>query len=185
VIYRHAGTNTVRRIALVHYDSYSYHMSSPTPRLIVVRHGRYISSRSHTPLLLSLSQARPNGPLTGPCVAHICSLAGSDIPLSPTHATIAVPRRHVRRYVKSTSVSYILISLSYLRISDQTGRTDIPLTEHGQEQIKSKAPSLVGEGSMSSWIVRRPSSFSHRSSLRNHRPSQPVHRFCFTPSSCP
>jgi hypothetical protein len=43
----------------------------------------------------------------------------------------------------------ILISLSYLRISDQTGRTDIPLTDRGQEQIKSKATSLVGEGSTS------------------------------------
>jgi len=46
----------------------------------------------------------------------------------------------------------VLISLSYLRISDQTGRTDIPLTERGREQIKSKASFLVGEGSASRWI---------------------------------
>lgn len=30
----------------------------------------------------------------------------------------------------------------------QTGTSDIPLTARGQEQIKSKAQSLVGEGSM-------------------------------------
>jgi broad specificity phosphatase PhoE len=39
------------------------------------------------------------------------------------------------------------VSHTYIRLSDQTGRTDIPLTECGEEQIKSKAQFLVGDGS--------------------------------------
>jgi broad specificity phosphatase PhoE len=39
------------------------------------------------------------------------------------------------------------VSHTYIRLSDQTGRTDIPLTERGEEQIKSKASFLVGDGS--------------------------------------
>jgi hypothetical protein len=62
---------------------------------------------------------------------------------------VQVGRHHVRPYVKPASVSYH----TNLRISDQTGRTDIPFTERGQEQIKSKASFLVGEGSTSKWLV--------------------------------
>jgi probable phosphoglycerate mutase len=46
-------------------------------------------------------------------------------------------------------VMFVLSSiLSYgAYTSDQTGRTDIPLTQRGEEQIKSKAAFLVGDGS--------------------------------------
>jgi hypothetical protein len=55
-------------------------------------------------------------------------------------------RRHVRSFVHSAYVSYG----THIRdLSDQTGRTDIPLTQRGEEQIKSKAPYLVGDGSRS------------------------------------
>lgn len=40
-----------------------------------------------------------------------------------------------------------LESHTHMPLSDQTGRSDIPLTQRGEEQIKSKAPFLVGEGS--------------------------------------
>lgn len=48
-----------------------------------------------------------------------------------------------------------IITLTY-PLFDQTGRTDISLTEHGVEQIKSKAPFLVGDGSMWSGDIRYP-----------------------------
>lgn len=49
--------------------------------------------------------------------------------------------------------STLIRSLCLCPTSDQTGRTDIPLTQRGVEQIKSKAPFLVGDGSWSKWIA--------------------------------
>ena len=48
---------------------------------------------------------------------------------------------------------YRIITLTH-RLFGQTGRSDISLTEHGVEQIKSKAPFLVGDGSMWSGDIR-------------------------------
>ncbi|KAH9162763.1 histidine phosphatase superfamily [Lactarius sanguifluus] len=51
-------------------------------------------------------------------------------------------------------------------LNGQTGRSDIPLTERGVEQIKSKAPFLVGDGT-------RPRYFHH---LTDHLPQSPNHQ---------
>jgi hypothetical protein len=51
-----------------------------------------------------------------------------------------------------------VLSSSIIRrlcFSDQTGRSDIPLTPRGEEQVKAKAPFLVGDGSWSTWIAPR------------------------------
>lgn len=48
-----------------------------------------------------------------------------------------------------------LLRLPPLYLFDQTGRSDIPLTQRGEEQIKSKAQYLVGDGSGSKWIAPR------------------------------
>jgi hypothetical protein len=99
------------------------------------------------------------------CFVIRCShlLSGSDTPRPPSMQRLRIAG--VMFVVTSNLRLFhtVLISLSYLRISDQTGRTDIPLTERGQEQIKSVAPSFVGEGSTSNWIVRCPSTFSNPS----------------------
>ena len=42
---------------------------------------------------------------------------------------------------------------SHITVFGQTGRSDIPLTERGVEQIKSKAAFLVGDGSMWSYVL--------------------------------
>ena len=135
-------------------------MTTPTPRLIIIRHGKciycIIPSLSHT---LTISQARLNGLLTGPSFPTWCPR----VLVALTSSTI---RRAVVMFVLTSSLRLpVLISLSYLRISDQTGRTDIPLTEHGREQIKSKASFLVGEGSAFKWICQTLSHIFSQNSL--------------------
>jgi hypothetical protein len=53
------------------------------------------------------------------------------------------------------SSTLCLSRLCLCPIFDQTGRTDIPLTQLGESQIKSKAIYLVGDGSGSNLIAPR------------------------------
>lgn len=52
----------------------------------------------------------------------------------------------------------------------QTGRTDIPLTARGEQQIKEKAEILVGEGS--AYDTDRKAIFMTDKILRDHRSRQ-------------
>jgi hypothetical protein len=64
---------------------------------------------------------------------------------------------HISSIMSPPGVMFVLSSSIIRRLcfSDQTGRSDIPLTPRGEEQVKAKAPFLVGDGSWSTWIAPR------------------------------
>jgi hypothetical protein len=114
-------------------------MSSPSPRLIIVRHGKYTSSRSHTALSLLSFTGETEWSLNGsvsPYDPHICSLTLMlPNPLPIRRFWCAGVMFVVTSSLRLSHIVLISVVSPHLR-SDRTYRYSSHRTGTGADQIK-------------------------------------------------